>query len=157
MRDDGPAASRRHRGLLRVTAHVVLPLAVGFAMYVLWRPTNLWVFVWLDTAGLTDLVSGLRQVAAGIGESLPTAVLFNLPAACWTYSFCITIGLIWKDAPTIQWRTAVFTALAVGIAGEVAQLIPSIPGVFDLADCAADSVAGLAGIGVVSRFRGEPV
>src|SRR5687768_13245352 len=109
MRANRPSAIRSDPSLLRVFAHVVLPLGIGFALYVLWRPTNLWIFVWLDAVGLTDVVLAIRRVTVGMGESLPTAVLYSLPAACWTYSFCVIIGLIWKDAPMIQWRTAMFT------------------------------------------------
>lgn len=115
------------------------------------------MFVWLELLGLSNVVLELRRVAVDAAAFVPSTVLYNLPAACWGYSFCIAIGLIWKDAPVQQWRLAVLAALAVGIGGEVAQLIPTVPGVFDLADCAADSAAGVAGIASVARFRGRTV
>lgn len=136
-------------------AHLLIPLAVGFVLYLLWRPTNLWMFVWLDWLGLSEIVFEARRAVAGVSTFIPSVVLYNLPAAFWCYSFCVAIGLIWKDASFVQWRLAVLAALAVGIAGEVVQLVPSVPGVFDIADCAADTVASVAGIVVVSRFRGQ--
>ena len=46
------------------TVHVVLPLVIGIAIYLLWRSTSLIVFEWLRLFGLLSPVLFSRDLAA---------------------------------------------------------------------------------------------
>ena len=134
-----------------MAGHLLLPLLAGFTVYVLWRPPTLWLFVWLDHIGLANLVSVARDSLGGVGELLPGVVLYNLPAACWAYSFCASICLIWRGAAGLQPQVAFATALVVVAVGEAVQVIDVVPGVFDWRDLVADLLAGTAAGFIMSR------
>lgn len=121
--------------------HVALPLALGFAVYLLWRPTTLWMFVWLDWLGVLPFVYAVRTPVGVVAPALPSAVLYSVPAACWSYAFASTVAVIWRTAPLRQWVGAMLFSALVGMVGEVAQLMPWVPGVYDSNDALANLLA----------------
>jgi hypothetical protein len=150
-----PAGVCRHRPTVAFALlHVVLPLIVGFFVYLLWRPTNLWMFVWFDRLGTTSTVHALRELAGPFPPLIPSAVLYNIPAACWGYALSVAIALVWRGQPAYQQWTAWAVVLAIAVGGEVVQVVQEIPGVFDPADCVFNVVAVCLGIAIVSQHRG---
>ena len=43
--------------------HVVAPLILGGMIYIVYRPTTLMMFGWIDFVGMSDLVAEIRIVA----------------------------------------------------------------------------------------------
>lgn len=150
---DKPARDRRRSAVATVLLHVVLPLASGFVVYLLWRPTNLWMFVWFDLLGATSTVHAVRELVGPFPALIPSSVLYNLPAAYWSYALCAAVALIWRDAPAHQQWAVWAVMLAIAVGGEVVQVLPEVPGVFDPADCAVNAVAAVLGTIIVSRQR----
>jgi hypothetical protein len=113
------------------------------------------MFRWIDMVGLTQPVAYLRGHEAVADVVLPATLLYNLPAACWSYSFCLAIGLIWRNADRVQCWASAATAVAIAVGGEVIQLSPLVPGVFDPTDCVADGIAAIVACAVAQRLRWE--
>jgi hypothetical protein len=102
--------------------HVVLPIGVGAGIYLGWRSTNLLVFQWLDTVGLTSWIPR-PQIA------LPRWVLYALPDACWAYAATSWMLLIWKQF--VPW---VYAGVSLAVLSEFGQLIGLVPGVYSHMD-----------------------
>ena len=73
-------------------AHVVVPLVLGVLVYVLWRPRDIWLLKWLDSAGLAHIMDAARARA---GTAPPPVLLDVLPDALWAYALGAALGLVW--------------------------------------------------------------
>ncbi len=102
--------------------HVVFPTLVGSAIYLGWRTTTLWVFKWLEIAGVQDLV--VRP-----SLKLPYWVLYSLPDGCWVYATTSWMMLIWGKLTPWALVTVI---LSVG--SEFGQLFGFLPGTYDSLD-----------------------
>ena len=67
-------------------AHVVVPLAVGIAIYLFWRSREIHVFPRLAALGLDAPISAIRAFVAPSRAYVPSFVLFNLPDGLWSYA-----------------------------------------------------------------------
>ena len=103
---------------------VVLPLAIGTAIYVGWRSTDLVVFRWIDAIGASDLLIRPRF-------PLPEWMLYSLPDGCWIYAATSWLLLIWKRSSA--W---VFAILLLALAHEFCQLAGIVSGTYQHLDVA---------------------
>ena len=61
----------------RVLIHIVLPVAFGSIVYILWRAPTLRVFRWIEALGLLNAVLQLRHWSRPATAILPTWFLFR--------------------------------------------------------------------------------
>jgi hypothetical protein len=130
----------------RYLLHVVLPVALGAAIYVLFRSPRLRVFDWLQAMGLGNAVPAARAWARPAGEHLPEWLLFSAPDGLWVYGLTACLALVWRGAPSPARRAWLCAGVALGAGGELGQLAGLVPGVFDPADLLLCVVAGGAAI-----------
>ena len=104
--------------------HVVLPVAVGTAIYIGWRDQNMWVFRGIDAVGANWLV-----VRPDI--PLPGWVLYSLPDGCWVYAYTSWMLMIWR-----RMNLWVVTGVVLAVGGELGQLqvVGLVPGTYDNTD-----------------------
>jgi hypothetical protein len=131
----------------RIGVHVVLPVAVGAAIYVVWRTPSLLVFRWLELLGLSSAAFELRALLGGVRAFLPRIVLFSGPDALWVYALTSAMLLIWRG-PTRSvrawlWISAGFT---ISFVTELGQALGGFPGTFDSADLVCSFAAALLAI-----------
>ena len=132
---------------LQYILHVVIPLLIGGAIYIIWRSETLQMFRWLEFVDLDSPVNKLRDIYGGQNGQLPQWLLYSLPDAAWLYSFAMYMGLVWIDAKP----RVVFSFMAIGptlgLGGELGQGFRVVPGTFDLVDliflCVASILAAL--------------
>lgn len=124
-------------------------LTLGAAIYLLWRPPTLWLFVVVQHAGAMPVLEVLRHGVRDV--QLPALVLLTLPASCWAFAFNLTMASIWADAGRPARAASALVTLALVGAAEVAQALPGVPGAFDVADLSGDAVAGLVATFTVWR------
>jgi hypothetical protein len=113
---------------------VVLPIALGAAIYVLWRAESLLVFRWIGAAGLRGPVHAARQSLAGVRPLLPAWILYSLPDALWVYAGVAFYAILWREGPG---RTRMFWTnlpAVLGIGGELGQFVGWVPGTFSVPD-----------------------
>lgn len=122
----------------------VLALAVGGAIYLLWRNDSLVMFQWAEAIGILSFIHSARAKVEALGTIPPTWVLLSLPTALWSYSLGASLGCIW-----LGYRPALIgTYLLVvflGPVGELGQLTTLIPGTFS----APDLVLNVGAIGAM--------
>lgn len=63
------------------TRHVLVPLAIGGAIYVSWRAPTLLVFKWARALGLAPAVTEWRATVEPLRNAMPAWALFSLPDA----------------------------------------------------------------------------
>ena len=132
--------------------HVALPVALGAAVYLLWRAPHLRVFRWAEAVRADAAVERLRAWAAGARPHLPEAFLFSLPDALWVYALTAALALVWRRerGPAAAAWLAVGPLLGVG--SELGQRAGMVPGTFDPLDAALCALAaGLAWLLVYRR------
>jgi hypothetical protein len=134
-----------------------IALGGGGTIYLLWRPTRLHGFEWLETLGLTPWVDALRIWA---WQSLPAPAdwqVYSLPTALWAFG-CLLLIHDQIGEPPVRVRTAMATFLGYALASEVGQALGPVPGTFDGLDlCAIASGTGIAllWIAITARQSGE--
>jgi hypothetical protein len=63
--------------------NVILPVAIGGLIYILFRVDTLWVFTWLKYAGLYETVMTLRETTYAASSDIPAHLLYSLPDGLW--------------------------------------------------------------------------
>ncbi len=141
----------------RVALHVILPLTLGLAAYVVFRQSDIRLFAWMRWLGLDACIAVVRDASAPLRMHAPRWLTGSLPDAAWAYAFGATLALVWRGSSdrigTRAWLAigALVTALL-----ELGQAAHIIPGVFDLIDL----VTMLLGFGlattILARARVSP-
>lgn len=114
--------------------HVLLPLTVGVAIYVLWRSPSLLVFHWLSAIQLLEPVNRLRDLCEPAMHWIPHWCLFSLPDGLWAYSFSSAIILTWQNHNSRIWVLWFAIASSLGLTSELAQYYHVVPGTFESTD-----------------------
>ena len=112
------------RTVLMFAAFVLLPIAIGTAVYVGWRTTSLLVFDWMSFLGIPHDV--FRPTI-----SLPAPILYSLPDGCWVFAGTSWMLLIWRG-----FHPWAFVIAALAIGGEFGQAVQLVPGTFEWTDIA---------------------
>jgi hypothetical protein len=109
--------------------HATLPVAIGSAIYLLWRPTHLLAFHWFDSVNLGATLGGLREYV-GVYQ-LPRFIVDSLPGGLWAWSFGAALAYVYRDSTNWLWC---LSGGVIGVTSEFFQLIGIIPGTADLID-----------------------
>jgi hypothetical protein len=109
-------------GLRAYLLLVVLPIVTGSVIYVLFRDSNILLFVVFDPLGLwtpTRFDPG----------RLANTILCSLPDGLWVFAFASWMRLIWGR----HWFWCNLP-ICIGIGSEIGQLFELVPGTFDFLD-----------------------
>jgi hypothetical protein len=79
-----------------LVVYALAPLGAGMLIYLLFRPTSLWLFVGVQTLGLLNPLTHLRVVVDPARVVLPSWLIYSFPTGCWSYALCMTVALIWQ-------------------------------------------------------------
>lgn len=109
-------------------------LILGTSIYILFRSSNLKIFLWLDLLGINILDSSIRKSALSISPNIPDWVLLSLPDGLWLFSYVCLMLYIWKNSITVQNLFWISIIPAIAIASEVAQCFGILQGTFDPMD-----------------------
>jgi hypothetical protein len=123
----------------------------GAIIYIMFRPTNLLMFYWINSIGLMDLVNEIRPDI----RNLPEWVIYSLPDGLWIFSYCLFIGHIWNYNLK---RSFFFLALLpiYAISNEIMQHFHFFSGTFDWMDLFAYLTAFVLGL-VYIIYHKRPV
>ena len=120
--------------LFEMALYVALPIFSGGAIYILWRSNQLRVFSWIDSLGLSSLVSSIRVTALPIKNQVPAFLLYSLPDGLWTFAVTSCMIIIWKGQRGLLRAFWVSIGAFLALASELAQSLCLIPGAFTLLD-----------------------
>ena len=134
--------TRSRSTLADTLVHVVAPVALGAAVYLLWRSRRLPVFRLVEAVRADALVRGAREHAAGARPLLPDAVLFAVPDALWVYALTAALALVWRGRRGRLGAAFVSLGVVLGVGSEGGQLAGTLPGTFDPMDAVLGAAAG---------------
>ncbi|MGB0591135.1 MAG: hypothetical protein ACPGU1_15775, partial [Myxococcota bacterium] len=135
-----------------VGVHVIGPLLIGGAIYILWRSTDIVLFGWLDALGATPWVISARETAAHWGRSLPRDVLYALPDLLWVYSATASFHVL-GPGTTPRGRTCwSMLGVGTGLLHETGQGLGVFRGTFDPTDVLAYGLGFALAHHVARRF-----
>jgi len=122
---------------------VVLPVALGAAVYVLWRDRGLLVFSWLEAVGATGVVDLVRTAARSL--AVPDSVRFCLPDGLWAYALAYALAHVWADGRPRERRIWFGVCCLASMGPELGQAAGLVPGTFDPADLTVSALGFLIG------------
>lgn len=112
-------------------------LLAGSILYILFRPTTLLMFHWVELIGLEESIGIMRIWANGFDVYLSTWSVFSLPFALWVLSYMFFTNGIWKNSTSLVRYVWFWSLPIIAIFGELSQSIHIIPGHFDIGDLIA--------------------
>lgn len=136
--------------------HVAAPVALGAAIYLLWRAPHLRMFGWAGAVGADGMVGRLRMMGEGARGAVPDLVLFSLPDALWVYALTAALALVWRarrGPAALAWMSL---GPLLGVASELGQLAGAVPGTFDPADVLLGTLAAALAYRLVYLGRPAP-
>ena len=135
---------------------VGLPVLLGGLTYILWRDTNMLMFVWADGLGLMPAITELRAAAAPLREALPEWLLYCFPDGVWVFACTAFFARLWPDGPAWMRWSWISLGLVLAVGGELGQLTPWVPGTFDLVDIVFYVVSAVAAFAVAQTWPRKP-
>ena len=109
-----------------------IPVIIGGAIYLLYRPKNILLFIALSNMGIMQNVDKARRYMEQF--HLPDFVVYSLPAGLWTASYLMTMCLTTKHC-TRKTRLSLSLPLPISaIVLEFMQWSGLCPGTFDTND-----------------------
>ena len=117
-----------------VAVTVALPLVVGIAIYLVWRPPDIVAFDWLVALGLSEALHAARDMIGPAPTSVPRMVLFSLPTGLWVFAFASALWLVWSGNGRRERFAWLAVPVVVALGAEIGQLVGFVPGHFDLTD-----------------------
>ena len=107
---------------------------LGGLIYTTYRDSDLLMFTWYDTIGLTRLIEQLRVTVALFSDPISDWIIFSLPNALWMFSFIHALLWVWDfklERRNLGWM---LLATGIGIGTEIGQWMHLVAGTFDQTD-----------------------
>lgn len=139
---------KRRNDIVFAVLHTLIPLSIGIGIYILVRPDTYIAKLCITWNPWLTQICSLDLEKAGL------VYVFLRNYACdmlWAYA--LAIGLLWygRLIGEKQWQS-ILTAIGFGILMEGLQILPTIPGTFDVYDVAAEVFAIFVGVCVSMIF-----
>lgn len=134
--------------------HVCLPIFAGAAIYAIFRPGNLRMFVWADSLGIAPFLMSVRG-AAPQGAGIPHWVVYSLPNGLWGYAVMAFLILVWRDSQPFARYTWIGCGVALTIGSELGQFFGYVPGTFDGLDLLICLLAVVMSLALLYVHRSE--
>jgi hypothetical protein len=125
----------------------VAALLLGTLIYLVARPTSLYVFAWLDYLGLHSAAFDVRNWFSTGAAYFHGWFLWSLPAGLWIFSGAIAMRVIWWRDKSWGGHLWFSTIPLLGIVSELGQL-GVVPGTFDPVDIMTYGAASLIAVSV---------
>lgn len=106
---------------------------MGVFIYLCFRPNTVNVFYWINSAGLSRMVTFLKSNFLDCQNLLPKWIVNSLPDGLWAYSFIYTINLVWKEKQGGYWLWILISSIIIYLS-EVLQYYKVVHGTFDVHD-----------------------
>ena len=107
-------------------------LAVGCAIYLLFRSKTLYIYVWCKWLGLAGVIDTLRLSVHG--WQVPDFIRFSLPDGLYCAAWFFFIDAIWHDEKRFVKYVVILLVPFVTISSEILQYFGLVKGTFDVYD-----------------------
>ena len=128
------AQAKTVRHVLRKIILSWLLMLLGGVIYLLWRPTDILMFRWIQSIGLENKLIFLRDQYALEFDGNWSWVKNSLPFALWLTSSVLMFHGVWgpvKSKPAVIWSTIFIVG---SVFSEFSQKCKLLPGTYDPTD-----------------------
>ncbi|SEN89936.1 hypothetical protein SAMN05444671_2386 [Flavobacterium sp. CF108] len=112
----------------------IFTLLCGSLIYILFRTSNLKMFIWFDELKILDIINSLRSFTVSYSSHLPNIILYSLPDGLWMFSYVSLVLFLWKNEIKNENLFWILIIPIISIISELGQLIKIVPGTFDSSD-----------------------
>lgn len=112
----------------------ILTLLCGSLIYILFRTSNLKMFVWFEKINILIFINKVRSFTTIYAYKLPNIILYALPDGLWLFSYVNLVLFLWKNKIKYENLFWLFIVPIIAIISELAQIIKLVPGTFDSSD-----------------------
>lgn len=122
----------KSKDFLNIIINVILPVLLGFFIYIAFRPLNLTYYQWLKKLKIDYFFQNINVFFSNYKSFIPNMVIYNVPDGIWTYA-CTSIFIqIWKKNKLLNFYLIIPFLLSLLI--ESLQFVKIFPGTFCLFD-----------------------
>ena len=98
---------------------IFFPMILGLFLYLLFRPTSIYIFEFIRVINLEDQLLHLREYIKPLENYMPLWIVYSLPTMLWAFSLTCLICVIWsKDFTNIFFLIYLLTAIAIIIGSD---------------------------------------
>ena len=133
--------------------HCLIPLLLGGLLYILFRSTELRMFNWFSSFGISNVILKARAYFFEIKIHLPSWIYYSLPDGLWVYALTSALLILWNNdkRKAIVWLIVPFST---GILVEILQGLSLFRGTFDILDLTFSSIGLLLSIIIINlKFK----
>ncbi len=123
-----------HFKLNLLFCHVIIPIAFGGIIYLLFRDKSLMMFRWANAIGASGFIDYVRICFASVPTNYCKWLFLSLPDGLWVYSFTSFMLIVWglKFSRHSMFWISIGPLLA--LCGEIGQAFGVVRGTFDPTD-----------------------
>lgn len=120
--------------LLPLLIHVIMPIAFGGAIYLLFRAKSMLVFRCIRGLGMETTLDTIRSRFTIISTGEFPWLFYSLPDAMWVYSLTAYMVLIWRGKLTRGGFVWISIGPLLALGAELGQALGLVGGTYDIAD-----------------------
>ena len=127
----------------------IVPLTIGIILYLLFRPTTIFLFRLTEMVGLKNIIEHLRSEI--IQGKMPDWIIYNVPDGLWSFALTTTMLQHWENKVDLNNTFWIIFIPLFGISLELFQKWHLISGTFDMADIFAILIGFAFSISIFTR------
>jgi len=112
----------------------IICFLLSTSIYVLFRPTSLLLFHWINYFGFMDEIFIFRSYFSFIKDIIPFYLIYSVPFGLWIISYMIFIKIIWGESKSYSYDIFFWSVPIISFISEMFQYFDVISGTFDLTD-----------------------
>jgi len=124
----------------------IICFVLSTSIYILFRPTSLLLFHWINYFGFMDKIFILRSYFASVKDIIPPYLIYSVPFGLWVVSYMIFIKIIWRKNKSYIYDILFWCIPIISFTSEIMQCFHLIPGTFDLIDMITLGIVIILGI-----------
>ena len=123
----------RYKKIMLMSIGIICFL-LSTSIYVLFRPTSLLLFHWINYFGFMDEIFIFRSYFSFIKDIIPFYLIYSVPFGLWIISYMIFIKIIWGESKSYSYDIFFWSVPIISFISEMFQYFDVISGTFDLTD-----------------------
>lgn len=112
----------------------IICFLLSTSIYILFRPTSLLLFHWINYFGFMDKVFIFRSYFITVKDIIPFYLIYSIPFGLWIISYMIFIKIIWGESKGYSYDIFFWSIPVISFISEIIQYFHLISGTFDLID-----------------------
>jgi len=123
----------RYKKIMLMSSGIICFL-LSTLIYILFRPTSLLLFHWINYFGFMDKIFIFRSYFSPVKDIIPFYLIYSIPFGLWVISYMTFIKIIWCESKSYSYDIFFWSVPIISFISEMFQYFGVISGTFDLTD-----------------------